>query len=163
MSTAPVIEITAGLRAARRSRIKGSNERASKELARCVRRFAPAADDQAVHLLVTRCLSIDPAASDQEIAHFVAIKAQQAIASRRVQNLVGFLIWAVPRCFGGGMVEEYRAAVRAAQDQERSRWQAVLDDPGADQEVLNIARQELARLAGVAHPGAQVAPEGARW
>ena len=151
------------------TRIKSSNERtndsterASRDLGKCLRKFAPAADDRAADLLLARCRKVDAAACDDEIMYFLAIKAQQAVASRRVHNLTGFLIWAVPQCFGGAMVEDYREARRADLDREVAAWQAVADDPREEAEFRERARQELSRLADAAHTGAHVAPAAAR-
>jgi hypothetical protein len=117
-----------------------------RELGRTFRRIAPAADDRAVALLAAKVRSIDPVATVDEIAYFLEIKAQQAIATRRVTNPVGFLIWSVPQCFGGSMIEDYRDAVREERSRAVARWQQILNDPHADAETIAYARQELDRL-----------------
>ena len=63
-------------------------------------------------LMISSSPAIDPDTSEGEIAHFVAVNPEQAVASRRLHNLVEFLIWSVPQCFGGGMSEDYHDAVR---------------------------------------------------
>ena len=119
----------------------------------CFRKFAPAADDRAADLLAQKCWAIDPAATDDEIAHFMEIKAAQATGSRRIENMVGFLIWSVPRCFGGHMIAEYRETVLALrettspQDETITGWLEVLNDPNETTALKDRARQELARLA----------------
>jgi hypothetical protein len=113
-----------------------TTERASRELGKAFRQFAPAADDRAVDLLAARVRGIDSAATDDEISHFLAVKAHQAIASRRVQNLVGFLVWAVPQCFGGSMVQEYRDARRQEEQQTAAPDQA---PPGGPEPEPSIA------------------------
>src|ERR1039458_1350996 len=63
-------------------------------------------------LMITSSPAIDPDTSEDEIAHLVAVNPEQSVASRRAHNLVEFLIWSVPQCFGDGMIEDYGDAVR---------------------------------------------------
>ena len=54
-------------------------------------------DDDGIATLVNKCHAAAPDATDEEIAHFVDVKADQAIRMRTVRNLMGFLLTAVPR------------------------------------------------------------------
>jgi hypothetical protein len=69
-------------------------------------------------LMITSSPAIDPDTSEGEIAHFVAVNPEQAVASRRLHNLVEFLIWSVPQCFGGGMIEDTATRSGTAQETE---------------------------------------------
>ena len=60
-------------------------------------------------LMISSSPAPDPDTSEDEIAHFRRGLCRAAIASRRVHNLVGFLIWCVPQCFGGGISAQLRA------------------------------------------------------
>lgn len=133
-----------------------TNERTndtSRIVGKHFRLLAYAADDRAADLLVAKVRSIDANATAAEITHFLDVKARQASTARGITNLVGFLIWSVPQCFGGGMIEDYRDAVRDEAKQraqklesDRAYWLAVLADPNEHQEFKNSAREFLASL-----------------
>jgi hypothetical protein len=79
-------------------------------------------------LMITSSPAVDPHTSEGEIAHFIAVNPEQAVASNRVHNLIEFLIWSLPQCFGGGMIEECRDAVRnGAGDRVRPRGGGAAD------------------------------------
>ncbi len=134
---------------------KTTNERhdTNRVVGKHFRLLAYAADDRAADLLVAKVRSIDSNASADEIAYFLDVKARQASTARGITNLVGFLIWSVPQCFGGGMIEDYRDAVREEAKQraqklesDRAYWLAVLADPNEHQEFKDSAREFLASL-----------------
>jgi hypothetical protein len=118
----------------------------SSVVAAAVRKFAPEADDDAVALMVKQCRAVAADSTEDEIAYFIRLKAEQGINSRRVRNLVGFLLDSVPRCLAGSMLQEYRAAIRQEHERERANWFGILDDPEQSDELKQIAREALARL-----------------
>jgi hypothetical protein len=120
----------------------------SSVVAAALRKFAPEADDDAVALLVTKCTNVAPDATEDEIAYFARVKAEQGINSRRVRNLVGFLLESVPRCLAGTMLQEYRTAIRQERDRERANWQGILNDPNETEDFKQMARKALASLGG---------------
>ena len=89
-----------------------------------------------------------PDATEDEIAYFARVKAEQGINSRRVRNLVGFLLESVPRCLAGTMLQEYRTAIRQERDRERANWQGILNDPNETEDFKQMARKALASLGG---------------
>jgi len=129
-------------------RIKRKEESSSSAfvVTSAIRKFAPNADDDGVTLLIANCRTIAPDATLDEIAYFVRVKAEQGINSRRVRSLMGFLLKAVPRCFAGTMLEDYRAAIRQERERERSSWLAILNDPNETEDAKQMARDALVRL-----------------
>lgn len=130
----------------RKKEEKGGTSSSSVVVAAALRKFAPTADDDAVNLLVKNCQSVAKDATGDEIAYFTRLKAEQAINSRRVRNLVGFLLGAVPKCMAGSLLQDYRAAIRQEQDHDRAAWKLILDDPDQPEELKQHAREALTRL-----------------
>ena len=73
-----------------------TSQSSSSEITTVVRTFLPTADDDGIQQLIHTCRQKAPDTSDSEIAHFIRIKAQQALEMRSVRSLLGFLMEAVP-------------------------------------------------------------------
>jgi hypothetical protein len=103
------------------------------------------------------CRSYAPDSTDEEIAHFIAEKGRHIDRrDSRVQNPIGFLLTAVPKCFSGQPLAEYRAAQkkRAAasspssatnsEDPALLRWrkdqEAALSDPSVSEQEKHLIR-----------------------
>jgi hypothetical protein len=125
---------------------------------RTLREFLPDVDDASVHLLIEACRLKTPDATDEEINHFVRIKADLMQRMGTIKSPMGFLKTSVPRCFEGESFRQFResearrreaAALReAAQEEEMRRFleeqRAVLDNPRASEEERRFARHYLA-------------------
>jgi hypothetical protein len=138
--------------------IRKPEETASSELSvqlvEAVREAAGLADDDGIRTLVRLCRQRAPDAADYEIAHFVRLKARQALRTGNVANLTGFLHAAVPRCFEGEAFRQFRRAEqqrrelerqqKAAFEAENARFraeqQAVLANPLSTPEQRRLAR-----------------------
>ncbi len=119
------------------------------------------AEEGSVSALVQACRQHAPDAAEDEIVHFTSAKLELAARMRNIQNPMGFLLTAVPRCFEGAAFEHYREAERMRKQAEaqkeaalreemefyRKQQQAVLDDPAATGEDKDIARSILAGFA----------------
>ena len=84
-------------------RVEKDNRTSSSSLARvvveAVNRFGLTCDDDAAERLLAKCLASDPAASADEIAHFIAVKLEQFRRKRNIENPVGLLLRSVPQYF----------------------------------------------------------------
>jgi hypothetical protein len=100
-------------------------------------------DDDAVRQVVERCRQVDQAATAQEIIYFARMKIAQHRNMRSVRNAIGLLIDAVPKCFEGTMIAEYRAHVRQRTEEGREVAKSILDDPNASEEDRTLARSML--------------------
>ena len=97
---------------------------------RALRSYLPA-DDDAIRQLVEHCAQVDPSATAEEMVHFIEVKIRQHRNMRGVQNPIGLLIQAVPKCFEGGMIRQYRDQLRSREEQGRETARRVLEDPEA--------------------------------
>ena len=114
-------------------------------------------DDDGIATLVYKCRAAAPDATDEEIAHFVELKADQAIRMRTVRNLIGFLLTAVPRTLTPAALADLRThrarqleAARREEEERQARFveliaeqRAILADPKASEEDKQFARQFL--------------------
>jgi len=117
---------------------------------RVLYQFVPAVDDAAATRLIQACLDRAPDATIEELLEFISLKAAQVLRSPEVRNPMGLLQAAVPRCFEGESFRLYREvrqrekeAQKAQEAQTKAIWEAILDDPGADEETKQLARQAL--------------------
>jgi hypothetical protein len=99
-----------------------------------LRRHDGEADEAAAATLWRRCKEIEPAASADEVLHFIELKAGKSGNPLPL----GFLLAAVPRCFEG---ESYRQFRRERRD--RLFASEILRNPVADEEQREWARSEL--------------------
>jgi hypothetical protein len=115
------------------------------------------ADSEAVRQLISSCRRAAPDCTGDEIAHFVDLKARAARqAGKRVWNPLGLVMHAVPKCFIGEMLEEYRQqrqrAHEAAQERQlvedreienqMQEFRRMLEDP----EVSEVEKDAIRRL-----------------
>jgi len=77
-------------------------------------------DEQAVLMLWTECRSRANDCTAEEVLAFVEAKASIA-RNGKIQNPVGFLLIAVPRCFEGAAFLAYREEQRRRRDGEAKR------------------------------------------
>jgi hypothetical protein len=103
-------------------------------------------DDDAARLIVRRCRSQDPAATDEEVAFFTRAKILQLRGRRNIGNMVGLLITAVPAYFAGARTEvvRYRRVKAAEHRQAEAVAREVLSDPNASEQEKLWARSQLA-------------------
>jgi hypothetical protein len=113
-------------------------------------RYLTTVDDDAVDRLITACRERAQDATVEDIAHFIAAKAQQVLRSPEVRNPLGLLQVAIPKCFEGESFRLYREAqsernqqLTATQNAARTEWLSILEDPNADEEAKRIARHAL--------------------
>jgi hypothetical protein len=108
-----------------------------------------------VSQLVSACRANAPDASESEIVHFVREKARH-IQKResRIHSPVGFLLTAVPKCFSGEALRQYRAEQklghevapmrRAEEEASMERWrreqEAALSDPAVSEQEKHLIR-----------------------
>jgi hypothetical protein len=114
-------------------------------------------DNEAITRLVRSCKEQTPDCTEQEISHFIHEKGRLVKAREsRIQNPIGFLIDAVPKCFAGETFRLWRQTGREApatgdddpNDEERDRaWgrehEAELNDPTVPEEVKRVIRKCL--------------------
>lgn len=119
------------------------------------------AEDTSIGALVEACRRNAADATEDEIVRFTAAKLDLAARMRNIQNPMGFLLTAVPRCFQGAAFEHFRAAERLRKQAEaqreaalqeemefyRKQQQAILADPSASEEDKSIARSILASFS----------------
>jgi hypothetical protein len=136
---------------------RDTRSQGSEILVRTLREYLPDVDDASVAALIQACRDRTPDAREEEINHFVRIKADLMHRMGTVKSPMGFLKTSVPRCFEGESFRQFRlaeaqrreaAALReAAQEEDLRRLQAeqraILDDPKASEEDRRIARRYL--------------------
>jgi hypothetical protein len=137
-----------------RKQQENSSSELSVQLVEAIQQTAGIADDDGIHTLVRLCRERAPDATDSEIAHFVRLKARQALRTGNVANLTGFLHAAVPRCFEGEAFRQFRRGEEQRRELERRQkavfevenarfrgeQQAILDDPASTPEQRRLAR-----------------------
>jgi hypothetical protein len=85
-----------------------------------LRQFIPLVDEQAVWMLWTECRARVSDCTVEEILAFVQAKAPIAL-NGKIQNPVGFLLTAVPRCFDGAAFTAFREDERRRRADEENR------------------------------------------
>ncbi|MGA2877191.1 MAG: hypothetical protein ABSE82_16870, partial [Nitrososphaerales archaeon] len=92
-------------------------EPAPEQLSQSLNELLPFIDDQAVRFLWTECRSRVADCSVTEVIYFTKAKAA-VLASGKIQNPIGFLLTAVPKCFEGQSFLAFRRALREQTDAE---------------------------------------------
>src|SRR5262249_50198266 len=117
-------------------------------IVRILRDYIPDLEDASVVSLVEACRKIADDASEEEIAHFVRLKADLMSRMGTIKSPMGFLKTAVPRCFEGESFRQFRQAEaqrRATASPEiedrheevrrfRQQQEAILNNPSASPE-----------------------------
>ena len=103
-----------------RQRVPDATEYVSRDLLEGLRRLVPTIDEQAVVMLWTECRSRATDCTPEEVLSFVKAKASIAL-NGKIQNPVGFLLRAVPKCFEGTAFVAYREEQRRRLDEEAKR------------------------------------------
>lgn len=88
---------------------------------------------------------------DEEIAHFVQLKAGQAARMGNIRNLMGFLLTAVPRSLKGNGLANYRNERDCGSESLQEHGQRIdkivaemrrtLEDPNASEAEKRYARR----------------------
>jgi len=152
-NTAPVAETTPLLNSSLTTLNHPSTSSASPQIVRALRQHTPRIDDDAVRRLTNACRRRAPDATDEEIVHFIHLKA----SSPGIKAPIGFLIAAVPKCFEGESLRQFREAERQSKDAEerarliaeseirafRTEQECVLQDPDASEEEKAFAKRML--------------------
>jgi hypothetical protein len=107
-------------------------------------------DDSALQQLWRQCRARAEDCTSREIAHFVNLKLR---VSRNIQNPVGFVLQAVPKCFDNGGHLTIRELLRKQQEHTEAQWrdayeywqQIAQDITQPDEERVEASRQ-LANL-----------------
>jgi len=121
----------------------------------------PLFDDDARRQLVAKCRAVASDATEDEVAHFTRMKRAQLLNGKKtVDNVVGLLLTAVPKCFEQFGLQRYREEKAAEehrieqierQRQERTAEQIaeherILADPLSTDESKTWARECLETL-----------------
>jgi hypothetical protein len=99
--------------------------------------------------LIEACLRAAPDATDEEMVHFIHEKGQYTLKRGKVDNPIGFLLIAVPKCFSGETLCAYRSrrnpVFPTAEDEQRwkAAQQAALDDPELSEAERDVIRLSL--------------------
>jgi hypothetical protein len=140
---------------------KQSNSKSSSEdihqLCTFARSHIPEFDDDACTLLWNKCREAAPDCTAAEVIYSFELKLRQLFneRARSIGNPVGLMIWSVPKMFEGPnalYLERRRAkaeeAARADEalaqfEQNRARWQTLLNDPLTTDEDKQLYRKLL--------------------
>ena len=87
------------------------------QLSQSLNEVLPFIDDQAVRFLWTECRTRVADCSVTEVIYFTKAKAA-VLAGGKIQNPIGFLLAAVPKCFEGQSFLAFRRAQREQEDAE---------------------------------------------
>jgi hypothetical protein len=136
---------------------KSSSSPSPPEVRAALGQYGPVDDDVAVQLIAA-CRSYTPDCTVQEIVHFIDEKGSHVRKrDSRVHNPLGFLLTAVPKCFSGELLAEYRAEQGRARasgpttgesdipdDPALLRWrkeqEAALSDPAVSEQEKHLIR-----------------------
>jgi hypothetical protein len=78
--------------------VEDSSDRSRSAVEVC-HRYGVSLDAASAKLIPKRCRTYDPAATDEEIAHFTEVKILQLRGSTRIGNIVGLLLTGIPEFF----------------------------------------------------------------
>lgn len=122
-----------------------------------LQRISPSFDDPAAELLWAECRSRIADCTGEEVAYYAETKAA-VLRTGKIQNPVGFLITAVPKCFEGESFRQFRLEQtrlkeeqRRREEEERQRQQAVeaeINEFRREEEARQKAEQVLPTLSG---------------
>lgn len=135
--------------ASRKTVTSSSSSIASSPLVvEAARRSGIVLDDDAVRRIVFECRKIDRAATEDEMAYFVAVKLQQ-LRNRPIDNPIGLLIKAVPKYFETPATELHRFRLQKQQEREGmiEGARSILSDPTSSESDRRAAEQILSGVA----------------
>ena len=135
----------------------GAKRDTGSNIIKTLRDYLPDIDDPSILGLIEACRQKAPDATEDEIDHFVRIKADLMQRMGTVKSPMGFLKTSVPRCFEGESFRQFRHAEtkrreatalrEASQEEELRRFQdeqrAILNNPKASEEDRRFARNYL--------------------
>ena len=117
-----------------------------------------AVDDDIIHRLIRNCKEQAPDCTGEEIIHFIQEKGSLVrVRDSRIYSPIGFLLTAVPKCFGGEAFRLHREEQKKRQEAEATReakrqaeleeWrreqEAQLADPSVSEDDKQFIRQCL--------------------
>lgn len=117
-----------------------------------------AVDDDIIHRVIRNCREQSADCTEEDIIHFIHEKGSLVrVRDSRIYSPIGFLLTAVPKCFGGEAFRLYReeqrkrqeveAAQEAARQAELEEWrreqEAQLADPSVSEDDKQFIRQCL--------------------
>ena len=115
-----------------------------------LRQIIDPVDDEAAAVLWHQCKKRSADCTVEEVLYFARAKAT-LFRSGKIQNPIGFLLTAVPKCFEGASFLEFRREqaqrTREAEEQTaqmRREFEAILNDPGSSEEDRQFVRRMLA-------------------
>jgi len=121
-----------------------------------LQQISPSCDNEAVQLLWAECLTRARDCTAEEVLYFVNAKAS-IINTGRIQNPIGFLLAAVPKCFEGETFQHFRQEqARLREEQQRreeeerqtqKRWEAEAEQYRREEEAREKAKQLLPTLS----------------
>jgi hypothetical protein len=122
-----------------------SSSSISEQLITGLQQILPTVDQPAVLLLWHECQSRVPDCTPDEVLHFANVKAA-ILQTGKIQNPVGFLITAVPKCFEGETFQHFRQEQERLKEEQRRREEEERRKQQAmDAEVEQYRREEEAQ------------------
>lgn len=139
--------------------VGGSSSAYPSELALKVRAILPSFDEEALQNLWNRCVGVAADCTADEVEYSLQLKARQLLSrSKAVNNPVGLMLWAVPKCFEGAdalhlVYRRQKDAEAELRRQEDERFRVQLEeyrrlaaDPSTSPEDRAWYRRMLADL-----------------
>jgi hypothetical protein len=133
-----------------RNSLSHSTSSTPAALVQSLRQFIDPVDDEAASVLWHQCKKRAEDCTVDEVLHFARAKAA-LFRTGKIQNPIGFLLAAVPKCFEGASFQEFRReqAQRAHEADEqmaqiRREFEAILNDPASSEEDRQFVRRMLA-------------------
>lgn len=122
-----------------------------------------AVDDDILARLTQNCKEQAPDCSEEEIIHFIQEKGTIVRGrTSQIYSPIGFLLTAVPKCFGGEAFRFYReerrkqreaeAAQEAKRQAELDQWKREQEAVLADPSVSEKQKEEIRKFLGVCYP-----------
>jgi hypothetical protein len=117
------------------------------ELVQGLRQIVAVLDDEAAAVLWHQCRKRAPDCTPEEVLQFARAKAA-VFRGGRIQNPLGFLLAAVPKCFEGAAFQEFRQeqarqrqAAEEQMSQMRREFEAILADPNSTEQDRAFVRR----------------------
>lgn len=118
-------------------RSSSSTDQPPLELTQQLRQLLPVIDSQAVETLWNECRSRVTDCTVEQIIHFSCLKTA-VCRNGKIQNPIGFLLAAVPKCFEGQAFESFREDQRRLKEEQLKR-------EGAEREQARLQEEEVRR------------------